>query len=364
MREFISAIGYGLINTWFGQLLFRKNRLGRFLVRTAFSLERLLPLSTPQTVMIDICNLCNFKCVFCPTSDRKLLKQVGRPSGMMSLDEFKKIVDGLTCFPGRIPVLCLHKDGEPLLNKNVVEMVRYAKDKDISGNIEITTNGSRLTRSVAIGLIEAGLDSIRISIEHVSDDGYKKVTQNYSKFSVVVENVKVLFEEKKRRRSKMKVLVKIIDAGLSKEEKKLFYKIFSPISDVCRVEGIMGWSDSSMKDFTLGLKPAVGMDGVTPLKEKRIVCPEPFKMMAINFDGTVSPCCDDWTWGLKMGNALTASPVDIWNGKDMNKLRMAHLNGCKDQFKACANCQYMQGVTDVFDLDNQRESLKKHYENI
>src|SRR5512145_2938928 len=59
------------------------------------SLYKQLPVSVPHSLHIDIGNLCNFKCTFCPTGDSILLSKVGRPKGMMSFDLFKKIIDDL-----------------------------------------------------------------------------------------------------------------------------------------------------------------------------------------------------------------------------------------------------------------------------
>ena len=41
----------------------------------------------------------------------------------------------------------------------------------------MTTNGSALTEKKSRELIEAGLDRIRFSIEHVNDEGYEKIIQ-------------------------------------------------------------------------------------------------------------------------------------------------------------------------------------------
>lgn len=47
------------------------------------------------------------------------------PCRMMSLNLFKKTIDGIN-FPEKIKVLHLFKDGEPLLHKNIIEMINYA----------------------------------------------------------------------------------------------------------------------------------------------------------------------------------------------------------------------------------------------
>lgn len=361
MSASLSKIGYQVINTKMGQMLFRQNPLGRAFVRWAGSLSRMLPLQAPQSVMIDICNVCNFKCSFCPTADRELLKEVGRPKGTMSLSLFKKIIDDLKVFNGNIAVISLHKDGEPLLNNHVVEMVKYAKAARVAGTIEITTNASRLFPALADSLIDAGLDSIRISVEQVSSDGYKKIVNNFDDYDTILKNVEYLYRSKKRRRSNLHVLAKIINVGLSQSEKDKFISDFGPIADVARIEGIMGWSHSELKDFTLGLKPTVGMDGLTPLKMDRIVCPEPFKMLAINFNGEVSPCCDDWAMQLIVGNLNKQSVKDVWRGESINKIRRLHLQNKRGELGACAKCQYMLGVTDLFDLDKSRDDLLRFY---
>jgi radical SAM protein with 4Fe4S-binding SPASM domain len=345
-----------------GQALFRRNPVGRYIVRRFGNLARALPLSAPQNVMIDICNACNFRCTFCPTGDNDLLKSVGRPKGLMDFALFTKIIDDLKIFNGQITYISLHKDGEPLLNKKIGEMIAYAKAAKVASSIEVTSNASLLTHEMATLLLDAGLDTIRVSVEHVSDQGYKNLVRTYSKYQQIVDNVANLYSERNRRKHKLRILVKILDVGLSGEEKEKFRRDFNPISDVARVENIMGWSHSEKKDFTLGLNPSVGMDGVTPLKKERIVCPEPFKMLAINFNGSVSPCCDDWAHGLLVGNATTTPVGDIWNGRELSRVRQLHLSGRRGELPTCASCQYMQGVTDIFDLDDQRLALLRKYE--
>ena len=131
-------------------------------------LAQVAPLDTPFTILIDPANACNFRCVFCPTGDGKLLKQVGRPKGRMKLDLFCKIIDDIAGFKERLKKLQLYKDGEPLLNKSLPDMVAYAKQREVSEVVGTTTNASLLDADMAEGLLSAGLDQIRISVEHVS----------------------------------------------------------------------------------------------------------------------------------------------------------------------------------------------------
>ena len=106
-----------------------------------------LPLTTPFTVGIDPCNLCNFRCRFCPTGHPQLLRKVKRPRGAMKFDLFCKIIDDLHAFPDKIKRLYLYHEGEPLLNPHLPDMVGYAKQSDIAESIQITTNGALLTKN-------------------------------------------------------------------------------------------------------------------------------------------------------------------------------------------------------------------------
>lgn len=141
----LANAGYQFIKSDLGQILFRRNPVGRYFVRPFAPLAKALPLSAPQNVMIDICNVCNFKCTFCPTGDAELLKSVGRPIGMMDYALFTKIIDDLKVFDGKITYVSLHKDGEPLLNRKIGEMIKYAKAAKVAANVEVTSNASLLT---------------------------------------------------------------------------------------------------------------------------------------------------------------------------------------------------------------------------
>lgn len=324
-------------------------------------LHQLIPLKAPATVYIDPSNICNFRCAFCPTGDQELIQSINRPRGVMDFELFKKIADDLLVFNGAIKRVNLCKDGEPLLNQNVSKMVSYIKSKNVAENVDLTTNGSLLDKVKAIELIEAELDGVRISVEHVDDKGYKEITNTETSYNTIKENVSFLFNEKTKRNSSLKVHVKVIDTGLTELQKEKFLNDFSSISDTINIETLMGWSASNIKDFTLGKGKDIktGQDGKTPLKTDRIVCPNPFKTIAISFNGLVSVCCCDWSLGTIIGDAKLETIADIWNGEKLRNIRMMHLKNQRNEIEACGTCQYMTGISDISDLDEYRDELIK-----
>lgn len=318
-----------------------------------------LPLPSPYLVHVDPTNLCNFRCPFCPTGHPDLLKKVGRPSGRMDYHLFEKIMKDITLFPVKPKVLHLYKDGEPLMHADFGRMALLARSMDVAEKINLTTNAALLNAKKASEIIAAKIDIVRISIEHVSDEGYREKTLTYGQYNRIVHNVAGLFEERRRRGGKTQIWVKILRLGLTDEDIEKFGRDFRGICDECLVMTPMGWSRTDVYDFTLGSNPSTGDNGETPLKTDRVVCPYPFYSLAINFDGSVSVCCADWSHGTVVGDVHDASLPEIWNGPAMQKLRRLHLAGRRYESSACANCQTMQGLPNDSDLDSDRQKLLK-----
>lgn len=322
-----------------------------------------LPLDTPFTLMIDPTNVCNFKCTFCPTGDESLLKRAGRPIGKMDFPLFCKIIEDLREFPRKVRSLRLFKDGEPFVNRDLIKMIAFAKQKDVAEEVYIISNASLIRKEIADGILDSRLDRLRISVEHVTPEKYKALTKTYEDYRRIVENVRYLYEEKTRRSHHLHINAKIVDTGLSSIELEKFRNDFGPISDELTIESLMGWSSTFDKDMTLGSKPRTGIDGRTRIAEIE-VCPEPFKGLAINFDGTVSVCCVDWSHGTLVGDTRQERLVDIWNGPRLHAFRMFHLQKERKKIPACANCRSLKGHKDMSRLDDMAAELLERFTQI
>jgi radical SAM protein with 4Fe4S-binding SPASM domain len=322
-------------------------------------LADVVPLATPFTILIDPTNACNFRCTFCPTGDFELLKSVKRPKGLMDLTLFRKLIEDVSAFDGKLKKLQLYKDGEPLLNRDLPEMVAYAKRRQVSEIVETTTNGALLSADKSLALIEAGLDQIRISVEHVHNEGYRQITKTFSDYDLVRTNVENFYRMKCESGAATKVHVKIVDVGLSDDDIAKFENDFGPISDSLNVDALMDWdgADTRGRDFSLGHTVKTSINGITRLKKNRLVCSAPFKSMAVNFNGEVSVCCVDWSHETIVGDATKLSLVDIWNGDPMRQFRLTHLKGERHRLSACATCKYMLGFSDFENLDHVAEQL-------
>src|SRR5574344_1450806 len=141
-------------------------------------LYKQLPLITPFAVHIFPTYKCNFKCNYCIQAMSYFeLEKKGFKKDVMSFDTYKKAIDDIKQYDDKLKALIFAGHGEPLLHKDIVAMVKYAKEKDIANRIEITTNGVLLKKEISDGLIDAGLDRLKISIQGTTKEKYQDIAQ-------------------------------------------------------------------------------------------------------------------------------------------------------------------------------------------
>jgi radical SAM protein with 4Fe4S-binding SPASM domain len=313
-------------------------------------LREAIPLDTPFLVMIDPANVCNMRCSFCPTGHRYLRDM--RTNGIMDWDLFHKIVDNFTFMPHRIKQLTFCKDGEPLLNKHLVEMIRYARDADIADRIWLKTNGVLLTPEMNTKLSKCGLDLIGVSVKQFSREGYKKVTGVEVDYDKLIRMTEDLFY--KCKDTDTRVYVSTINLNITDLDATKFYDDFEHKCDYIAIEDAHGWSLSQIVDFAQG---SVVFDTVVTDK---IACPWPLFTMGINYDGSVSACQEDWSMSNIIGNLNTETVSKIWHGQKRRDFLRTHLVGRRAELPACAQCSYIKFCPD--NIDEYRKEILTNYD--
>ena len=295
-------------------------------------LDTLLPLETPLVVFVDPSSACNLKCVFCPTGHPDLIAETGRFQGAMKFDLFCKIIDDLKDFGKPIKVLRLYKDGEPFLNKRLAHMVAYARHSGVVENIDTTTNAVLMTPERLGPVLEAGIDRINVSVDGMTADDYLKATQTKVDAQKIVENVRWLYAN----RGHCQVVVKTIREVITPDQEQAFYDTFGNHCDRIFVENYAPcWPEFDIEGYT-GVKITEGLYGQEI--KKLLVCPYIFYTFAVNVDGLVSACFQDWERKLVIGDGRKQSMKAIWNSAVMNALRVRHLEGRREENAPCAGC--------------------------
>lgn len=315
-------------------------------------LEKVIPLEAPFSVQIDICSACNLQCNFCFHSDKAAIDAANIKFGVMQWETYQKIIDDMKTSWGeqKIKKLRLFKIGEPLLNRNVCQMVKYAKEANVAECIEITTNGTLLNKEMSLDLIEAGLDILNISVNGINEQQYTDACKCKIDFEEFRRNIAFFYQNRK----KCKLYLKYSDIGYSNEEKEIFYSEFGEICDEMFVETISStlWQETNINEHICDLgKGTYGQE----LKQKQ-VCPFLFTTMVINDRGIAHLCCVDWKSAYVLGDLNKEHIADIWNGEKLREYQKQHLMMKKDEIIICRNCESLSANT-VDNIDLYAEEI-------
>lgn len=310
-----------------------------------------VPLKTPFTLFVFPTTYCNFKCVYCGHSlgYAKMKEQYAFEPQNMPVETYKRIVEQSKEFPDRFKVLSLTGHGEPLLNKNLPLMIEIAKEANIAERVEIITNASLLTRETSRALIEAGLDTLRISLQGLSSAKYSEVCGYSLDFKEFIDNIRYFYQNKKQ----CKLFVKVMDIVLAPGEDEKFYKLFSNISDRMFIEQCRPVYDG----VNYPVSAAITADRYGMVHAKRQICPLPFFMLGIFPNGDVEPC-DTIYKPVVIGNINKDSLVKIWNGTKLREFQLMQLNKQRDSNTKCAVCCAPDDVSHPEDvLDDAAEDI-------
>jgi len=311
----------------------KKAKLVSLLNKKRSPLSELIPLKTPFVIYVEPSGFCNLKCRFCPQGSGTTHKKA-----IMPIDLFKKLVNDVFQFKDKIQLLRICGNSDPLINKQIVEIAKLAREKKLFARIELVTNGT-LLNGYLINSLPLYLNRIIISLDGLSADDYLRISNNKINFEKLLANISQLHVYRK----KCKIHIKINNqAVLSKTRKTKFLHLFRNISDEVSIENLVPMWPQYKTDFSTNEFRYEGK--VVPRK----VCVQIFKGLQVQANGDVVPCCVDWNRTNLLGNIKKNSLLSIWTGKKLRVLRIKHLKGKKPELKTCQDCT----MNDYCDTDN------------
>ena len=236
---------------------------------------------------LEITNICNLNCVFCPKTDRK--------KGKLTLEEFNILTDRLQ---GEIQFLYFHLMGEPLLHPLLPQFIETAR---VKGFVPvITTNGTLLSHAERV--IDARPYKVQISLH--SHEGNKKkdaaeyihsVMQFATKAASNGTIIVLRFWNQGGYESTNEALINLIAQHIPtpwKEQSngwKLADRIF------LEYDKMFEWPDATRAEYA----------------EENLFCYALRNQIGILVDGTVVPCCLDHAGEIKLGNLFHTPLKDI-----------------------------------------------------
>ncbi|CUX21227.1 GTP 3',8-cyclase MoaA [Clostridium sp. C105KSO13] len=123
-----------------------------------------------EYLRVSVTDRCNLRCVYCMPKDG--IEQVAH-SDILSYDEIIRICR--VCAGEGISKIKL-TGGEPLVRKDLAELLHRLKEMEGIDQVTLTTNGVLLADQIA-DLTRAGLDAVNISLDTLNPDQYKAITR-------------------------------------------------------------------------------------------------------------------------------------------------------------------------------------------
>lgn len=268
-------------------------------------------------LQLEVTNACNHRCNFCPNQSST------RPIKMIDLDFAKRIISECSSFLGKNKKICFHMNGEPLLYKGLTELVSFSKSKGFD-YIFLTTNGAAATDDLLTNLFDAGLDSLKFSINAGSPETYEKI-HGKNDFNKVIHALQFSDEYRKKNNREIKIFVSCVGTVDNHHELKQLKDLVDPFCDEVVFYypcGYAGQNNKLSRDLRYDMSDL-------DLKTFDIIhnCPCNVLWNSINVtcEGYLSLCCSESDNRLVIEDLNKTTVKEAWLGRKMNEIRHKHM---------------------------------------
>jgi MoaA/NifB/PqqE/SkfB family radical SAM enzyme len=317
----------------------------------------------PVCLYLEVTNRCNLLCETCPRTFETL-----EPPADMSWELFTKIVDQVP----NVARVVLHGVGEPMLVKQLPQMIRYLKDRGTY--VLFNTNGTLMQPKRFQQLIDTGLDELRVSLDAADRETYLKV-RGKDYFNRIVRDVgKFIAYQKSVGATTPRVSLWLTGLKETVEQLPDFVRLSAAMGvtevhlqrlvfdeqgyGMARAESSLFESTQAEEQAAIEAAQAIGATmGVTldasgatepGLSLKRqaedhawSTCRRPWSLMYFTAHGRALPCCiapfsvrgySNYT----LGDATQSSLREIWNSPAYKDFRTSLLSDTPPA--PCQNC--------------------------
>ncbi|MCM1154899.1 MAG: radical SAM protein [Roseburia sp.] len=292
----------------------------------------------PRTMLLEVSNICNHACAFCANS------KSDRNRGLIEKNLAKRILSEAYRLGTR--EVGFYATGEPLVDKNLEEYISHAKEIGFE-YVFITTNGVLFEPKRAHSVIDAGIDSIKFSINGANKEDYLLI-HGRDDFDKVIENLK--FISGLRHTHQFKLYISFIMTKQTVGTKETFKSEYGKY-----VDDILFFNCINQSGYMPELNNLLAIDGNAGGYNIDGVCPMIFNKLHVTYEGYLTMCCADFQNYLAVADLNKEPLQDAWNNQYAQALRKRHLshdlNGT-----ICANC--------IYNCNETCEPLVKEYASL
>lgn len=259
----------------------------------------------PVFYKVEISRNCKVDCRYC--FDKRM--EVYYP-----LEDYKSHIDK---FKDYIFLVSLYDIGEPLLNDNAIEYIRYASQNNI-GSVISTSLSVEKDDKYWEDLINSGLTKIIVAIDGITQKVYNTYRRN-GNFELVMKNFATILALKKKLNSKINIEWQMIDFEWNRGEQKEAAKMAKELG--CNIFRIIRETKIPRSKYK--------KSGY--IRQKR--CLLSYLIFIVTADKTVRPCFKIYDEPVEVGSLNYNTFDEIWNNEEMLKIRndkeISSRLGCK-----------------------------------
>lgn len=280
-----------------------------------------------KKIYIEITNVCNLACSFCPRTER--------PPRFMDIHTFNNILDQIK---GHSEYIYFHVKGEPLLHPEIDKLLDLSHKKGFKVNI--TTNGTLIDKVKYKLLTKPGLRQINFSLHSIDGNGKSISKDEYMNHIIsfiheATQNTNILISlrlwnlresmEGKSNRHILETIERAFD---------LPYKI----EEIAALNRGIKISERVYLNQDYEFKwPELKADN----ESSRGFCYGLRSQAAILADGTVVPCCLDGEGIINLGNIHETSFSEIIESKRAKDIIECFSRGYAKE-ELCRKCGYRE----------------------
>lgn len=269
-----------------------------------------------ETVQLSLTNRCNLQCRHCAASATTLDGE-----DPLTTVELKTIIDKLiSC---RVKKFVL-SGGEPLVRKDLTEILRYIREKGKSTKVSIMTNALLLNESNVKEIVE-NVDAVDISLDGYDEESCSNI-RGKNVFSHVLKNIALL-----QKYGMDKISVSMVSLGNDPEGDRKFNELCKELNvkPMIRRLSYTGRAKEN-EEYLRKLEKRIQSDDSfsIPIEKARYAtkacsCKAGIRLISINESGYIYPCNTFDGYMQKIGNIME---IDSLYDFIMNRINLTSEN--------------------------------------
>ena len=205
--------------------------------------------------------------------------------------------------------------------------------------MHFNTNGLLFDEKTMEKIIDIEVDSVKFSFQGIDDQTYVEMRSGGS-YSQLLNTIKTMYTMRGDRKAPY-ISISTSTTYESEEEIENFKNIVRPYCDEVNVGKTkmthvnianMSLSEERREIYQQFAKEEKGS------MRHMLVCPEVWDKLSINWDGSISACCQDYDNLMLVGNILEDNLQDIFMGRREKAYREILKDSNYDKLTLCSDC--------------------------